>query len=88
MQKYTQDLIHTLTQIEDPLLMKVFLQGILTPGELEEVGLRLQILRLLLKGYPQRKIAQQLKVSLAKVTRGSREIKYGHKDFLTILRTL
>jgi TrpR family trp operon transcriptional repressor len=54
-----------------------FLKGILTPRELEELTTRLQIVKLLKKGLPHHEIARQLKVGVATVTRGSRELGMG-----------
>lgn len=55
-----------------PTLLKAFLVDILTREEFEDLTLRLQILKLLQQGVPQRTIAQKLGVSIAKITRGSR----------------
>lgn len=57
--------------------MLEFLKGILTPRELEELITRLQIVKLLKTGLPHQEIARRLKVGVATVTRGSREIKMG-----------
>ncbi len=57
--------------------MDNLLKGILTPRELEEITNRLQIVKMLKKGVSQQKIAEKLKVGVATVTRGSREIKLG-----------
>ena len=54
-----------------------FLKGILTPRELEELTRRLQIVKLLKSGLPHQEIARRLKVGVATVTRGSRELKMG-----------
>jgi len=54
-----------------------FLKGILTPKELEELVMRLQIVKLLKKGLPHQEIARRLGVGAATVTRGSREIRMG-----------
>ena len=54
-----------------------FLKGILTPKELDEVVTRLQIIKLLKKGLPHQEIARRLKVGVATVTRGSRELRMG-----------
>jgi len=54
-----------------------FLKGILTPKELEELVMRLQIVKLLKKGLPHQEIARRLGVGVATVTRGSREIRMG-----------
>ena len=52
-----------------------FLVGVLTPAELEILPMRLEIVRRLKKGVSQTKIAKELGVGIATVTRGSREIK-------------
>ena len=54
-----------------------FLKGILTPREFDELTTRLQIVKLLKKGLPHQKIARRLKVGVATVTRGSRELQVG-----------
>jgi len=59
-----------------------FLKGILTPSELEEIGMRLQIVKMLRKGVPQHKIAEKLGVGVATVTRGSRELKMGRFKYI------
>ncbi|TCS35935.1 Trp family transcriptional regulator [Reinekea marinisedimentorum] len=51
------------------------LQQLLTQTEYEEVCKRLQILVLLKQGVPQRKIAEQLGVGIATVSRGARALK-------------
>jgi len=64
---------------------KDFLKNILTPGELEEIVKRLQIIKLLKKGIPQREISKKLDVSIGTITRGSRELKYGAPGFKKII---
>jgi TrpR family trp operon transcriptional repressor len=54
-----------------------FLKGILTPREIEELSTRLQIVKLIKKGLPHQEIARRLKVGVATVTRGSRELMMG-----------
>ena len=52
-----------------------FMIEILTETELETLSKRWQILKMLNEGRTQRDIAQELKVSLCKVTRGSKILK-------------
>ncbi|MCR5260251.1 MAG: trp operon repressor [Candidatus Gastranaerophilales bacterium] len=52
-----------------------FMIEILTKSELETLSKRWRILNMLLEGRTQREIAQELKVSLCKVTRGSKILK-------------
>mgnify|MGYP000253525243 FL=1 len=51
------------------------LEQLLTPTEYEEVVKRLQIFKMLADGLPQRKIAEQLGVGIATVSRGARALK-------------
>ena len=55
--------------------MVTYLETFFTPQELEAVAHRLEIVRLLEKGVPQREIAARLGVGIATVTRGSRARK-------------
>ena len=59
-----------------------FLLGMFTPEELEEVPMRLQIVKLLKTGLPQQEIAKKLGVGIATVTRGSKEIKKGRFKYV------
>lgn len=52
-----------------------FLKELFTNAELSDLSKRWRILTMLNDGYTQRKIAQELKVSLCKVTRGAKIIK-------------
>lgn len=53
------------------------LRGLLTSKELDEVARRLQIVKLLKSGVSQREIVEKLKVGIATVTKGSKELKIG-----------
>ncbi len=70
-------LVNLLVGIIDKELMKDFLEGILTPKEQEEIPLRLEIVNKLINGETQHKIAKDLGIGVATVTRGSRELKLG-----------
>jgi TrpR family trp operon transcriptional repressor len=76
--KFFTELVQVLTKIDDRELMEDLLIGIFTPKELEEIPIRLQIVKALKKEIPQREIAHAFKVGVATVSRGSREIKKGH----------
>lgn len=71
------DLVILLLKIKTKAEMKNFLLGIFTPKELKEIPTRLQIVKMLKKGISQHKIAGDLKVGIATVTRGSKEIQLG-----------
>ena len=72
---YQHDLLEHLLTAKDAESMNTILQDLLTPSELSEISKRLQIIRLLEKGMPQRQIAETLGVGIATVTRGSRALK-------------
>ena len=74
---YFEELINSFLDQKNKSEMKDFLFGILTPKEIDEISTRLQIVKLLKKGLPHQEIARRLKVGVATVTRGSRELKMG-----------
>ena len=87
--KYARELIEALQEIsDDERLLKAFLEDLLTPGEYKELGVRWQIVKQLAKGIPQREIAKNLSVSIATVTRGSREMLDEHGGFRKVLGKL
>jgi TrpR family trp operon transcriptional repressor len=75
--KNINKLVEILLDIKDSSEMRNFLHGLFTPKELDELMTRLEIVKLLKRGVPQHEIAQKLKVGVATVTRGSKEIKKG-----------
>lgn len=83
--KNVKELAKVLAGIKDPSLAEDFLNNILTPSELEDVSMRLQIFKSLFNGMPQRKIAKTLGVSLGTIAHGSREMKYGKKGIHKVL---
>ncbi len=77
-----KDLVKTLLSMKTENEMVNFLEGILTPKELLEIPMRLQIVRMLKKGIPQHEIAKELGIGIATVTRGSKEIKRGRFKYI------
>jgi len=75
--KYLDQLIKVFLSAKNREEMLNLLEGILTPQELLEIPMRLEIVKRLKKGDPQHQIAEDLQVGVATVTRGSREIKRG-----------
>ena len=64
-----------LSKIKSKNDLENFLLEILTKSEVETLYKRWRILTMLKEGYTQREIAQELNVSLCKVTRGSKILK-------------
>lgn len=84
--KYREELIHLLVSIKSPKLMDEFLDDLLTPAEFEDISVRWQIIKLLSKRVPQREISTGLGVSIAKITRGSRELLNKKGGFWKVLK--
>jgi TrpR family trp operon transcriptional repressor len=72
--------IHSAKTIEE------FLFSILTPNEVKNVSSRWEIVKRIEKGTSQRKIAKDLRLSLCKITRGSRELKKANSVLKMILK--
>ena len=79
---FLEEFVKELVRINNKVWAVDFLTGILTPKELEQVIKRLQIIKKIKKGMSQRKIAEELDVGIATVTRGSREIRKGRFKYV------
>jgi len=55
--------------------IKEYLKSLLTPAEAKNIAQRWRILKGLYEGKSQRKVAEELGVSLCNVTRGAKELK-------------
>ena len=75
MKTVTRELIDLFTQTENRKEMEVLFQEIFTPSEIDTLTLRWQLLKDLYEGKTQRKIAAEHKISLCKITRGSKLLK-------------
>ena len=78
----TEELIKTLLQMDTQEKMQDFLEGILTPKELDEIATRLQIVKMLKEKIPQHQIAEELGLGVATVTRGSKELQKGRFKYV------
>lgn len=87
--RYNKELIQVLARVSrDKRLLHAFLEDLLTPSEYEEIINRWQIVKQLDKGVPQREIAKNLGVSIATITRGSRELADEQGGFKKVLKRL
>jgi len=73
-----KEFIKQVLSYNDKTDLRSFFEAILTPKELAEIPTRLQIVKMLKQGLPQREIAEKLGVGVATVTRGSKEIQKGN----------
>ena len=69
------DLIININNKED---LKNLFMGLLTLKEINEISTRLEIINRLLNGETQHKIAHELKIGVATVSRGSKALKEGY----------
>jgi TrpR family trp operon transcriptional repressor len=69
------ELIKIFSEISDEKKMRKLFEEIFTPAERETFEQRWNLLRELHKGTPQREIASMYKLSLCKITRGSKILK-------------
>lgn len=86
--KHYQQLCELFAAIENEKEADLLLQDILTPQEMDSLAERWQLVQELAKGTPQREIADKLKISISKITRGSRVLQYGSGGFLKFLKKL
>ena len=75
MYKSLAEIAGALARLKDPSLIEGFLGQLLTESEMKRIVLRWKLSKELCRGKSQRKIAEDLGVSLCKITRGSRELK-------------
>jgi TrpR family trp operon transcriptional repressor len=71
------EFINTVYSIKDKSLLKDFLVGITTEKERTAFVQRVNIVKLLIAGESHKKIAEDLGVGVATVTRGSKELAQG-----------
>lgn len=83
--KSLKELLQILTTARTAKETEVLLEGLLTPQEIEELVKRWELMCRLVQNEPQRRIAHELGVSLGKIARGSRLVKYGPESFRHLL---
>lgn len=79
------ELIEIMANVKDKKQMKKLLEELFTKAELDDVAKRWFIMKQLAQGRPQREIAKEMEVSLCKITRGSRVLKYDDSFFREVL---
>ncbi len=85
---HLQDLYMLFAAVNTPAEAERLLEDILTPQELASVAERWQLVQQLAKGKAQRQIADQLGISISKITRGSRMLQEGSGGFAHFLKKL
>ncbi|MDO8521384.1 MAG: Trp family transcriptional regulator [bacterium] len=84
---YKKELVGVLREMaKDQAVFEAFLADLLTPGEYDEIAKRWQIVKQLAKETPHRKIAKDLRVGVATITRGARELLDAEGGFMQALK--
>ncbi len=83
--KGLSELLDTIADIDDPVLLKDFFTCLFTPSELQDIGKRWLLVNEIDKGTTQRDIARMFRMSLCKITRGSKELKKENSAFRRML---
>lgn len=87
--RYADELVAVIQRIsQDRALLRDFLVDMLSPAEYSKITRRWQIVKQLWQGVSQRQIAKNLKVSIATITRGSRELLDEEGGFQKVLKKL
>lgn len=80
-----EELVEIFSKETDKQNMRKLFKEILTPAELTDVAKRWYLMKEIYKGTSQRKIAQDMEISLCKITRGSKVLKDTDSQFRKIL---
>ena len=86
--KANRELIQIISGISDESQIERLLSELLTTQELKNVSMRWQILKELYLGEPQRAIAARHRISLCKITRGSKILKMENSITGSLIKTI
>lgn len=79
------ELISLIAKNTDEAFLNEFFSCLFTPAERKDIANRWLLVEEIEKGTPQRDIAKSFKMSLCKITRGSRELKKENSAFKKML---
>ncbi len=79
------ELCTTILKSKDTAMLQDFFDCLFTPAERLDIAKRWLLVQEIEKGTPQREIAKMFKMSLCKITRGSRELKKENSAFVQML---
>lgn len=83
-----RELIEIFSETTDRRSMRKLFDELFTASEEKDLAKRWYIMKELYKGTPQRRIAEDMEVSLCKITRGSRILKDDESAFRAILHDM
>jgi TrpR-related protein YerC/YecD len=83
-----RDLLEVIASLDNPADLHRLFSDLLTPAEIESVKERWAIVKCLAAGESQRTVRDRLGVSVTTVSRGNRQLKYGHGGFMLAFESL
>lgn len=83
-----RELLDIISGIKNTNELERLFRDLFTPAELDDLSLRWKLLKELHQGMPQRRIAEKYRISLCKITRGSKVLKKRDGVVKNILRQL
>ncbi len=86
--KFPRDLLAVLAALDEPTAIDKLLADLLSASEVGSVRERWLIVKLLAKGESQRRVRDRVGVSVATVSRGSKQLQHGSGGFKLAFRTL
>jgi TrpR family trp operon transcriptional repressor len=86
--RYYKELFALFAAIENEKEAKTMLEDLFTPQEIDDLAQRWQLIQELIEGKPQRQIAEDLGISISKITRGSTMLKHGSGAFEKMYKKL
>ena len=82
------EIVGCIASISDKNLLSEFFDCLFTPSELYDIGKRWLLVKEIDKGSTQREIAKKFRMSLCKITRGSKELSKSDSAFRKMLELL
>jgi TrpR-related protein YerC/YecD len=80
-----EELVAAFTQLSDPLVVTAFLRDLCTSTELDAMGQRLQVARLVDEGVHYQEISRRTGASTATVTRVAQWLHHGEGGYRAVL---
>ncbi|MDD2232084.1 MAG: Trp family transcriptional regulator [Sphaerochaetaceae bacterium] len=82
------ELVQIFAKASDPRTVRKLFEELMTRSELEDMSKRWYLMKELYQGKPQRKIAEEMEISLCRITRGSKILKQDNSEFKKILSSM
>ncbi len=80
------DLVDAFVRLRDPDTVAAFLRDLCTTNELDAMGQRLQVAKLVDEGLPYHEVSRRTGASTATVTRVAHWLRYGEGGYPVVLR--